>query len=66
MSQNCQQMRAYLRAHVCVLQKTSMEVIRITVRLISVVPWEVVGDQVVERYSVVDLGQDSPVLCLQD
>ena len=29
-----------------------------------VVPWEVVGEQVVKRYSVMDLGQDSPVLCL--
>ena len=28
------------------------------------VPWEVVGDQVAQRYSVTDLGQDSPVLCL--
>ena len=29
------------------------------------VPWEVVSDQVVKRYSVMDLGLDSPVLCLQ-
>ena len=36
---------------------------KLTVRLISVVPWEVVGDQ--ERYSVMDLGQHSPVLYLQ-
>ena len=35
------------------------------VRLISGVPWGVVGDQVVKRYSVMDLGQDSlPCLCL--
>ena len=36
----------------------------LTLGLISVVPWEVVGDKVVKRYSVMDLGQDSPVLCL--
>ena len=38
---------------------------KLTVRLISVVPWEVLGDQVVKKYSVMDLGQDSPVLCVQ-
>ena len=30
------------------------------------VRWAVVGDHVVKRYSVMDLGQDSPVLCLQN
>ena len=38
---------------------------KLTVRLITVVPWEVVGDQVVKKYSMMDLGQDSYVLCLQ-
>ena len=37
---------------------------KLTVKLISVVPWEVVGEQVVQRNSVMDLGQDSPVLSL--
>ena len=32
------------------------------VKQISVVPWEVVGDEVGKRYSVMDLGQDSPVI----
>ena len=30
------------------------------------VPWEVVRSQTVNRCSVVDLGQDSPVLCLHE
>ena len=35
-----------------------------TVKQSSVVPWEVAGEQAVKRYSVMDLGQDSLVLCL--
>ena len=51
-------------AYVCVSQETGRSD-KLTVRLISVVRWEVVGDQVVKRYSVMDRGQDSPMLCLQ-
>ena len=32
----------------------------------SVVPWEVVSDQVGQKYSVMDLGQDSLVLYLHN
>ena len=38
---------------------------KLTVKQSSVVPWEVAGDQVVERCSVTDIGQDSLVLCIQ-
>ena len=51
-----------LRVRVTGNQQRSGE---LTVKQISVVPWEVVRDQVGKRYSVMDLGQDSPVLCLQ-
>ena len=43
---------------------TSREVGKLNVKQSSVVPWEVVGDQVGQSYSVMDFGQDSPVLCL--
>ena len=45
MSRNCQQVRANLKAYMCVSQGNQWR----TVRLNSVVPWEVVGDQVVQR-----------------
>ena len=36
---------------------------KLTAKQSSVVPWEVAGSQAVDRYSVMDLGQDHPVLC---
>ena len=38
---------------------------KLIVKQSSVVSWEVAGSQAVKKYSVVDLGQDPPVLCLQ-
>ena len=56
---NCRPKRAHITTRVYVSVKIS-EVGKLTVKLL----WEVVGSQDVQKYSGMDLGQDSPMFCL--
>ena len=63
MSQNCQRMPANLRAYVCVSQETSREVISWLWGWSQWCREKLSGIGMSKRYSLMDLGQDSFVLC---